>query len=204
MTEERPREGGGPIRASNPAAAPRAAESRRRTSRKGQKGQESIEFVLVLIPMLAMIFILLDTGWAVFAKGTMQRAVQVAVHSGVQMTASQLPPGTCLTQWVKSTVQQNALGLLSSTAGLNSIKVNYLLPPAPNSSGPLTDVSGQSTGNAAGNIMQVSVQAYSLVPLLPHMFGSGQPVDNNPLIVSVYAADLIESTQDTPCIGTAP
>src|SRR5205814_2052937 len=84
--------------------------------RRRQRGSETLELTLVLLPVLAMAIVLLDTSWAIFAKSTMQRAVRVAVHTGVTLTSSQIPPGSCLTDVVKTTVQQNSLGLLSGSS----------------------------------------------------------------------------------------
>lgn len=173
--------------------------------RSARKGAEVLEFTLVLLPLLAMVTVIIDTGWAIFAKAALQRAVRIGVRTGVTITGAQAgTAGTCLTQMVKSTVQQNALGLLNGSSGLAKIKVNYLAPPAPNTNGAVTDVSTQSGGNASGNIMQVSVQGFSLIPLLPRFFSWRSAPDNSPLTISVYSADLIEPSRDPPCIGTAP
>ena len=98
----------------------------------------------------------------------------------------------------------NALGLLGGSTGLAKIKVNYLQPPAPTSNAAAVDVSTQAAGNTPGNIMQVSVQGFSLVPLLPRIFDWHTGADNSPLIINVFSADLIEPSRDPPCIGTAP
>ena len=176
--------------------------SRRNRSRKGS---EIVEFTLVLLPLLAMLCVIIDTGWAVFAKSTLQRAVRLGVRTGVTITGTQASAaGVCLTNMVKSSVQQNSLGLLSGSTGLSKIKVNYLQPPAPNSTAAATDVSTQTGGNAPGNIMQVSVQGFSLMPLLPRIFDWKTAPDKSPLIITVFSADLIEPSRDPPCIGTAP
>ncbi len=142
-----------------------------------------------------MIFILLNITWAVFAKSTLQRAVRMGVRAGV--TISTTNTGSCLTDVVKSTVQSNALGLLNGTKGLGYIKVNYFLPPAPSSTTAPTDVSGALNADAGGNIMQVSpVQGYSVVPIVPRIFSWKEAADESPLVVSVYAADLIEPTAE--------
>jgi len=176
---------------------PRAARSR---------GAEPLEFTLVLLPLLAMTTVLLDASWAIFAKSTLQRAVRIGVRTGITLTASQMSHGACLTDAVKSTVQTNALGLLAGSSGLGLIKVNYFQPPAVDSNSAATDVSANSDGDLPGNIMQVSVQNFSLIPLLPRIFNWKQKADNNPLVFSVYSADLIEpaSSTDRPCIGAAP
>jgi Flp pilus assembly protein TadG len=176
---------------------------RKQSGARGQRGAEILEFTLVLLPLLAMVTVLVSTAWAVFVKSTLQRAVRMGVRTGVTITAQQAPPGSCLTDMVKQIVQQNAFGLLTGGSNLSKIKVNYLQPPAASSAGPAVDVSNQLTGNASGNIMQVSVQGFSLVPLVPRIFDWNK-ADNSPLVFSVYSADRIEPSRDPPCIGVAP
>jgi hypothetical protein len=105
---------------------------------------------------------------------------------------------------VKSTVQANSMGLLSGATGLSKIKVNYLQPPAASSGAAATDVSTQADGNTPGNIMQVSVQNYSLLPLAPRIFDWHTAPDRTPMNLTVYSADRIEPSRNPPCIGTAP
>jgi Flp pilus assembly protein TadG len=169
-----------------------------------RKGSELIEFTLVLLPLLAMLLVTIDTAWSIFAKSTLQRAVRIGVRSGITITRAQSPTGSCLTGQVKTIVQQNAMGLLNGSSGLSRIKVNYFQPPPANSTAAATDVSTQTNGNAPGNIMQVSVQSFSLLALVPRIFSWKQSADLSPLVFSVYSADLIEPSRDPPCIGTAP
>ena len=177
---------------------------RRRAFRS--RGAEPLEFTLVLLPLLAMVTVLVDTSWAIFTKATLQRAVRIGVRSGITLIKSQLATGACLTDTVKSTVQSNAINMLAGSSKLALIKVNYFQPPPVNSNAAATDVSADPDGDQPGNIMQVSVQNYSLVPLLPRIFSWTQAADKNPLVFSVYSSDLIEpsSITDRPCIGTAP
>jgi Flp pilus assembly protein TadG len=174
------------------------------------RGAEPLEFTLVLLPLLAMVTVLVDTSWAVFAKSTLQRAVRIGVRSGITLTSSQLATGACLTDTVKGVVQSNSMGLLGSGTGASGyalIKVHYFQPPATGSTSAATDVSANSDGDQPGNIIQVSVQNYSLNPLLPRIFTWKTKADTNPLVIQgVYSADLIEPASATvrPCIGTAP
>jgi Flp pilus assembly protein TadG len=183
--------------------APTQAQTRR-GRRFRWRGSEAIEFTLVLLPLFSMTAVLVDTAWAVFAKSALQRAVRVGVRTGVTLTASQMATGACLTGTVKSVVQNNSLGILNGSTGLSMIKVNYYLPPPSGSTAPATNVSTQANGDAPGNIMVVSVQNYSLVPLLPRIFNWHQAVDASPLTINVSSADLIEPSSTPPCIGTAP
>ncbi len=149
-----------------------------------------------------MIFVLLNIAWAVFAKSTLQRAVRVGVRTGVATTS--VSTGSSLTAVVKAAVQANALGLLNGTTGMGYIKVHYYLPPAPGSTSPPTDVSSALNADAGGNIMQVSVQGFSLMPIVPRIFHWYETPDNSPLIVNVYSADMIEPSRTPPPVGSAP
>jgi len=174
----------------------------KRSRRAGQKGSETLEFTFVMLPLFCMIFILLNIAWAVFAKSTLQRAVRLGVRYGI--TVQSLPTGSCLTDVVKSAVQANSLGLLRGSSGLAKIRVNYFLPPAATSTTGPTDVSTAMNADAGGNIMQVSVQGFSLAPIVPRIYHWYETPDVSPVIVNVYAADLIEFSRTPPCVGTAP
>ncbi len=178
----------------NRSAVLKAGRSGRR---RRTRGAETVEFTLNFLPMLAMIILVADTGWAIFAHAVLQQAVRFGVRTGVTLTASQVT--TDLTSTVKGIVQSHAVGLLNGTTGYGYIKVHYF-----DASNPSTDVSGQSYGNTAGNIMQVSVENLQLNPLIARVFSWKGSVDKNPMSVSVYAADIIEPSNNPPPIGTAP
>jgi len=184
------------------------ASPRRPSSRRARRssGRELLDFVLVLMPMLATLTVLVDTAWAIYAESTLQRAVRIGVRTGVTLTATSPLITTYgdLTTAVKNVVQSNSFGLLNGTSGYAKIKVNYYLPPPPSSTSAATDVSTQAQGDASGNIMKVSVQNFSLVPLMPRIYANNVAVDNNPLIISVNSADMIEPSRNPPPIGTAP
>ena len=167
-------------------------------------GADTLEFTLVMLPLFAMTSVLVDTSWGIFAKSALQRAVRIGVRTGVTLTASQMATGACLTDTVKGIVQANSLGILNGASGLSMIKVNYWLPPPSGSAAAATNVSAQANGDAPGNIMIVSVQNYSLIPLLPRIYNWRQVADDSPLTINVSSADLIEPSNNPPCIGTAP
>ena len=187
-----------PLPSQDPPVRARLARNRSR------RGAELIEFTLVMLPAFAMTGVLLNVSWGVYSKATLQRAVRVGVRRGVTVTGAQVPNGSSLTAMVKDTVQQNSMGMLSGDSKRQLIKVRYFKPPGAATSDPVTDVSANPDGNAAGNVMQVGIENFSLLPLVPMIFSfHGQPV-NNPLVFSVYSADRIEPTRDRPPIGAAP
>ena len=182
------------------------ADQKRARRARRRKGSELVEFSMVMLPLLALVTVLADMGWAVFAESTLQRAVRIGVRTGVTLTATspEITAAGDLTTAVKQVVQANAFGLLHGASGLSKIKVNYLQPPAPASSAAATDVSTQTNGDAPGNIMEVSVQNFSLMPLMPRIYGGRNGIDNNPQIINVNSADIIEPDRNPPPIGTAP
>jgi Flp pilus assembly protein TadG len=174
--------------------APRARRAR---------GAELIEFTLVLLPMLSMIFVLLDISWGVFTKATLQYAVRVGVRTGITVTGTQAKAAnnSDLTTMVKNTVKDNSLGLLQDTS---KIKVHYFQPPPLGSSADPTDVCNQASGNAPLNIMQVSVEGFSQSALVPRLFGWKTSADSSSTPISAVSADLIEPSRDVPPKGVAP
>jgi Flp pilus assembly protein TadG len=170
-----------------------------------------LEFTFALLPLVVMTFVLLDIAWAIFVKSTMAYAVRAGLRVGITATGTQAKTagagGTAsdLTTMVKTAVQNNSLGLLKGATGLAKIKVHYFQPPAVNSTAGLTDVSGLNPGgNTPLNVMQVSVQGFSLSPLIPRIFSWNQAPDNASTTINAVSADLIEPSRDVPPIGAAP
>jgi Flp pilus assembly protein TadG len=164
-----------------------------------------MEFTLALLPFIAMTFMLFDVAWAVFVKSTLQYAVRTGVRNGITITGTQASAAhSNLTAMIKSIVQQNSLGILGGASGLSKIKVRYFQPPAEGSNAAVVDVSNQANGNTSPNIMQVSVEGYSLPALLPRIFGWNQRPDTSGTTIGAVAADIIEPSRDIPAIGVAP
>jgi hypothetical protein len=167
-----------------------------------------LEFTFALLPLLMMVFVLMDAAWAIYAKSTLAYAVRTGVRTGITITGTQATAaGSDLTSMVKHSVQASANGLLGhlpTDAGWGNIKVHYYKPPDPGSAAACVDVSGLSNGNDALNIMQVSIQGFSLHPLVPRLFGLHSGVDNASTSIGAIAADLIEPSRDLPPIGVAP
>jgi Flp pilus assembly protein TadG len=177
--------------------------STNRRSRTG--GAEMLEFTLTFLPLIAMIFALLDIGWAVFAKSTLQYAVRVGVRRGITITGAQATlANSDLTSMVKDIVQNNSLGLLAGSSGRAKIQVHYYLPPPQGTNAAPTDVSTQTNGNVPLNIMQVSVVNFSLGPLAPRVYSWKEAADKTPNTINVAAVDQIEPSRDVPAIGSAP
>ncbi len=161
-----------------------------------------LEFTVTFLPMLVMVFYLLNVSWAIFAKSTLDYAVRVGVRYGITVTGKQAALAKSdLTSMVKAMVKAQSLGLLRDTS---KIEVHYLEPPDPGSSAAPVDVSGQAYGNNPGNVMQVSIVGFTLVPLAPRIFTLSIKPDKSATPLTAIAADLIEPSNDMPPMGSAP
>jgi Flp pilus assembly protein TadG len=142
-----------------------------------------LEFGLVFVPLFAIIFAISDFSMAIFMRATLQQAVREGVRYAVTY---QTMSGLCQDASIKTA----SSGFLTS-ANDAIIFVRY---HAPND---LTTVVTGAGSNAAGNIVEVSVEGYSYSWMAPIARS------NTPLSITVTAADRNESlpqgTTTPPC-----
>jgi hypothetical protein len=145
------------------------------TRRKRQSGHALLEASVVILPLLAMAFAITD----------------YAVREGVRYAITyQTMSGQCQDASIRQVVKNASAGFLNNTHD-PLILITYH-PPA-NLSQTLTGVGS----NAAGNIVEVSVEGYAYSWMAPLMRS------NTPLTITVRAADRTESlpggTTVPPC-----
>jgi hypothetical protein len=131
-----------------------------------------VEAALALIVFFALLFLVLDAGWTLFVKATLQHAVAEGVRYGV---TSQTSGGMGQVASIKGIVQWHALGLLSGDQS-GKIAVRFV------DAGTLVETGN----NIGGNVVEVSVENYQITPLAPLLRSS------TPISVTVRAADLLE------------
>lgn len=144
------------------------------------EGSEIVEFSLVLIPMLGLVFLILNIGWVLFAKASLQEAVREGVRYGV---TGQQPltgqPG--LTSSIRQVVLQYSAGFIPASAAQTEISVQYLSPST------LQPLSGPASC-AGGNLLEVSVSGVAVSPLATLLIGSA------PMNLGAFSADVMESS----------
>jgi hypothetical protein len=119
--------------------------------------EDGQNFELGIGRFVGLVFLILDIAWAFYVRATLQNAVREGVRYAV---TSQTLTGLGQDASIKSIVQQNAMGLLSGSAGAALVTIQYY---APNT---LLPISGLDS-NQGGNIVEVYVHGYSLPPLGP-------------------------------------
>jgi hypothetical protein len=141
-----------------------------------------LEGALVIVPLMAILFGVLDLSIAIFVKNTVQFAVCQGVRYAV---TSQTMAGLGQDASIKSVVQGYTMGFLDSLSpdhiGKNRISITYYDPLA------LTPVVGVNS-NIGGNIVVVEASGLSWAWMAPLLRSAA------PLQYAVSSADIMEAT----------
>jgi Flp pilus assembly protein TadG len=145
--------------------------------RKSEQGSEIVEFALVILPLFAFLFLIVDVCWIIFAQASLQNAAREGVRFAV---TGQLPPAfKHQDDAIRSVVQANAYGFLSGSTG--NISIQYYNPTT------LKPANGVGS-NSGGNLLQVSVSGVQINPLGPILR------DSTAVTLSASSSDVMESS----------
>lgn len=147
-----------------------------------RRGDVLVEGAFAILPLLAVLFAVLDFSIALFVKNT----VQFAVCQGVRFAiTSRTLPGMGHDASIKATVQGYTLGFLNYLSpdhvGANRISITYYDPIS------LAPVVGAGS-NAGGNIVVVSASGLSWAWMVPVLRNAA------PLQFAVSSADIMEAS----------
>ncbi len=155
---------------------------RKRANSSRQRGSVLVEGVLVVLPLLAILFVILDLSIALFVKNTVQFAVCQGVRYAV---TSQTLAGKGQDDSIKSVIQGYTLGFLDYLSpdhvGKNRIAITYYDPVS------LAPLAGAGS-NAGGNIVVVSASGLSWAWMVPLLHRAA------PLQFAVSSAAIMEAT----------
>lgn len=129
--------------------------------RRRQRGNAMLETALIFLPLFAIIFAILDFGLVIFIKSTLQHAVREGARYAVTY---QLKGGMGHDLSIKTIVQENALGFLAGSAGLEKVKVRYYEP----------NTFTETSYNWPGNLVEISVEGYQWKWIIPLWREPGQ------------------------------
>jgi len=142
----------------------------RRIAAGSRRGSELVEGMLMLLPFLALVFIIIDASYGIFLNSTLQYAVQAGVNYAALDTAHPLMAG------IQSTVETS---IQPTTLTVNFFAPASMTVPLPQVGGPVP--------NQAGNVVQVSA-TYVFAPLAP-LFRSANTITLTATAASVLAAN---------------
>jgi Flp pilus assembly protein TadG len=163
---------------------------------------ELIEFTLVLLPLLGFTFLVVDLGWAVFKRATLQYAVRegcrYAVTNQTQSLTDTNGNAYGVIDSIKWVVQERAEGLLghkTTDPGYSLIQVRYYNPDSSLTTAlTLPTDCATNTGqppNWSGNLVEVSVENFSASPLAPLLRSA------SPLMFTARSSDRVEGNPPT-------
>jgi Flp pilus assembly protein TadG len=123
--------------------------------RPGARGSATAEFALVLLPLFASIFLVMDVAWMIFGWACMQEGVREGVRYAV--TCSGEAEAT-LDSATRQVVKQYSLGFVKSS----EISVDYYPATGYSSSGAPANLDGSAGATSSGNLVKVTVQGVTL------------------------------------------
>jgi Flp pilus assembly protein TadG len=167
-------------------------DTSQRRRRSGSQGNSLVETTFIVLLLFGLLFLLIDLGWAVFVKATLQQAVRSGVRyaiTGQHMTVTNNGTQTTLGQVasIEQVVEQQSMGLISAGDPNGYISVQFYST----ASDPPALVTGTGS-NAGGNLVVVSVTSYPMTPMAP-LLRSGAAIP-----ITVSSGDLLEPYSTPP------
>ena len=157
----------------------------RRTARgRRERGTVFVEFSLVFIPLFALLLLIMDFGWIIFAQASLQEAAREAVRYGI---TGQIASGCSgLDCSIRKQVVAYSFGFVRSSNASSLVSIHYYSPTT------LTDVTGTSSATLGGNIVQVSISNVT-VKSFAGLLQTGSPV-----VLAATSSDVMESLPVAP------
>ena len=153
-----------------------------------ERGSVFVEFSLVIIPLVAMIFLTIDLAWVLFGWASLQEGVREGVRFGV--TGQVLAPNAGLDASIEQMVRTCSFGFLNaSNPNSPTITVQYYSPLTQ------TEVTGQAGATVGGNIVKVtaSMSLPSLIPIWRNNATAAGTFSNWTLHLTAASSDVMES-----------
>ena len=151
---------------------------RKRLHPRRRRGAYFVELSFTLIPMLAILFAIVDYSMPVFFRSLMTHAVREGSRYGITF---QTQTGSSQTTSIQNVVMSQTAGFLAAETHRSKIKVRYY-----------NQVTfAQDTGpsrNADGNIIEVSIEGFVWNHILPLM-----RMDAPSVTINASSADRLES-----------
>jgi acyl-coenzyme A thioesterase PaaI-like protein len=125
--------------------------------------------MMMMLPFLALVFLIIDTAFGIFLNSTLQYAVQAGANYAALDTANGLMAG------IETTVQAQIQPV--------NLTINFFAPASMTTPLPLV---GGPVPNQAGNVVQINA-TYRFAPLAP-LFRSGATITLTATAASVLTA----------------
>lgn len=156
--------------------------------RQRERGSTFVEFQLVLIPAVGLLFLSINVAWVLFGWACLQQAVREGVRYGITG-----PVSSGLDSAIKTFVTNMSMGFANSQNS-PTINVQYFSPTT------FTEITGTSGATSSGNVLKVtaSVTIRTLVPVWTSTgSGLGKFIAWTPTLAAA-SADVLETATPAP------
>ena len=166
--------------------------------RHGQRGAEALAGAMVMMVILPLMFLIVDIGWGIFIKVSLQHAVREGVRYAITSQTTSDGSGGSLghVASIKAVTLKAAGGLVAGQEG--KVTVTFYN----SGSSTLTEDLGPNR-NRGGNIVMVNIENYEYRPIIPvYTIGDLQKLEileDPPVRITVHAADRMESCPVSGC-----
>jgi Flp pilus assembly protein TadG len=147
--------------------------------RRRQGGSTTVEFGMVLLPLLAILFMMIDIAWILLGWACIQEGAREGVRYAITGSGQS---ESALNTSTKAVVQKYSFGF----AQANKIVIHYYPPNGYSSGTTPAALDGTGSATSAGNIVTVIVPAVSLKSFGP-IFRAASIVN-----VSASASDVLQ------------
>jgi hypothetical protein len=142
---------------------------------------------------MTIVVAMFEFSWLLFVKSTFHHAVREGVRAAI---TGQPGAGfeTNHDGYIKSVIKANTFGILDDAALDAHVQIDYF------------NIDGTASANPdGGNIIQVSIQCYDIMPITSLVRPRDGGGNLQPITVSVYSSDRMEPfpAGETPTRGTA-
>lgn len=147
--------------------------------RRTQAGSTLVEFSLLILPLLALLFMIVDVAWFIFGWACIQEGAREGVRYAITGSGQ---AETSLDAAITAVVIQNSFGFANS----NGIAVHYYPSNGYSASGTPAALDGSAGATAVGNVVTVVVPSLSLQSFGP-LFRAVSPIN-----LSASASDVLQ------------
>jgi len=123
--------------------------------RTSESGSATVEFSLVVLPLLAILLMTFDVTWIIFGSACIQEAAREGSRYAVLGSGQ---AETTLDTAVKQVVQQYSFGFVKTS----NVSVDYYPSTGYSSAGVPANIDGTPQATAAGNIVKITVQGVTI------------------------------------------
>jgi Flp pilus assembly protein TadG len=158
-----------------------------------ESGSAMVEFAAVILPVMALVLMLMDVAWILFAWGCIQEGAREGARLAITGSCTLVGANPCtsssesnLDQAIRQQVVQYSFGFVTTSNASSLVSVDYYPSTGYSSSGSPTSLNGQTNATATNNIVKVTVHNVTIDSFGP-IFRTWVPIS-----LAASASDVLQ------------